>query len=93
MQGGPDPDLKPQLSCTWPIAFLLLPWRRWVPFVIQQPKQPNPFLPQLQAALDPSASAPHPSSKGQVIAPSGAHIVTDTAGGPEGQGCMRCNSR
>lgn len=34
------------------------------------------LLLQLQAALDPSASAAHPNSKGQVTAPSGANIVT-----------------
>lgn len=49
------------------------------------------LLPQLQAASDPSASAPHPSSKGQVTAPSGADTVTDAAGGPEGQGCVHCS--
>lgn len=51
----------------------------------------KPLLPQLQAALHPSASAAHPSSRGQAIAPSGATIVTSTAGGPEGQACMHCN--
>lgn len=53
----------------------------------------KPLLPQLQAALHPSAPAAHPSSRGQATAPSGDSIVTNTAGGPEEQGCMHCNSR
>lgn len=52
----------------------------------------KPLLLQLQAALHPSASVPHPSSKGQVIAPSGANTVTDTPKGAEGQGYVCCNS-
>lgn len=41
--GHLQPDSKLGTSYFWLIAYLLLPWRRWVPFVLQQTRQPNLF--------------------------------------------------